>query len=72
MTKPQICKTTAVRWARNSQAELAERLGVTPSAVSQWDEDLPEGRAWQLFALGCPQDSEMAEVEQTGAAGGRQ
>jgi hypothetical protein len=29
---------------------------VTPSAVSQWDEELPEGRVWQLTVLGCPQD----------------
>jgi|688.fasta_scaffold56044_2 hypothetical protein len=53
--KPRISKSSAIAWA-GSQALLAERLGVTPSAVSQWDEELPEGRVWQLTVLGCPQD----------------
>ena len=52
---PTISKSTALAWAGNSVSELAARLGVTPSAVSQWTEDgIPEGRLWQLQALGCP------------------
>jgi len=55
-TKPSISKSTAIRWAGGSQIELARRLDVTPSAVSQWAETLPDGRVWQLHALGCPSD----------------
>ncbi len=58
-TKPRISKSAAITWA-GSQALLADRLSVTPSAVSQWGEELPEGRAWQLFALGCPTEPERA------------
>ena len=36
-----------------SSAELARRLGVTPPAISQWDDDepIPQGRAWQIEAI---------------------
>jgi hypothetical protein len=52
---PAISKSAALAWADNSVTELARRLGVTPSAVSQWGEnEIPEGRLWQLHALGCP------------------
>lgn len=64
--KPRIGKSVAIKWAGGSQIELAARLGVTPSAVSQWDEELPEGRAWQLLVLGCPADPERATVEAGG------
>ena len=30
---------------------LATMLGMTPGAVSQWGETLPEGRTWQLRVL---------------------
>lgn len=30
------------------QKALAELLGITPSAISQWGEDMPEPRMWQL------------------------
>lgn len=30
---------------------LAELLGITPSAISQWGDELPEGRVWQLRVL---------------------
>lgn len=30
---------------------LADIVGITPGAVSQWGEDLPEGRVWQLKVL---------------------
>lgn len=69
MTKPRICKSTAIAWAGGSQADLAARLGISASAVSQWDEELPDGRAWQLFALGCPQDNERADASTAGFSG---
>lgn len=59
-TKPQISKAAAIAWA-GSQALLADRLGVTPSAVSQWGDQLPEGRVWQLVVLGCPATSGAAD-----------
>lgn len=31
--------------------QLAELLGITPSAISQWGEDVPESRVWQLRVL---------------------
>ena len=34
-----------------SAAALASLLGVTPSAVAQWKEDIPAGRAWQLRVI---------------------
>lgn len=30
---------------------LADLLGITQSAVSQWGEDIPEPREWQLKVL---------------------
>jgi hypothetical protein len=30
---------------------LADLLDITPSAVSQWDEDVPQAREWQLRVL---------------------
>ena len=53
--KPRISKARAVEWA-GSAAELAVRLGISQSAVSQWEDEIPEGRLWQLHALGCPDD----------------
>lgn len=60
VTKPRISKTTAVTWA-GSAAELARRLDVSPSAVTQWDE-IPDGRLWQLRVLGCPDDADLPNV----------
>lgn len=49
---PAIRKSDAIAWA-GSMSELARRLDVTVSAVSQWSEDgIPEGRRWQLVVLG--------------------
>jgi DNA-binding transcriptional regulator YdaS (Cro superfamily) len=53
--KPRISKARAVEWA-GSAAELAKRLDISQSAVSQWEDEIPEGRLWQLHALGCPDD----------------
>lgn len=33
------------------QRALAELLAITVSAISQWDEDVPEGRMWQLRVI---------------------
>lgn len=60
---PSISKSAAVAWANGSVTELARRLGVTVSAVSQWAEDeIPEGRLWQLRALGCPESNKPREA----------
>jgi len=40
-------KQTAIDLAKSSKA-LAEILGINPSAVSLWGEDIPAGRVWQL------------------------
>lgn len=46
----QIKTTKAIELAGSSR-ELAELLGVTQSAVSQWGEELPKARVWQLMTL---------------------
>jgi predicted transcriptional regulator len=30
---------------------LADLLGISSAAISQWDEDVPEARCWQLQVL---------------------
>lgn len=30
---------------------LADLLGITPGAVSQWGDDIPEARMWQLRVI---------------------
>ncbi len=40
----------AIELAGGSSA-LAALLGITPGAVSQWGEELPERRMWQLRVL---------------------
>lgn len=40
----------AIRLAGGATA-LAELLDITPSAISQWDESVPEARVWQLKVL---------------------
>jgi transcriptional repressor of cell division inhibition gene dicB len=30
---------------------LADLLGITPSAISQWGENVPDARIWQLRVL---------------------
>jgi len=41
---------TAINLA-GSATKLAALLGITPSAVSQWEETVPEPRYWQLRIL---------------------
>jgi hypothetical protein len=57
---------TAIAHAGSPKA-LAELLGITPSAISQWGEDMPEGRMWQLRVL-RPEWFEGAPVEERKAA----
>lgn len=41
---------TALAHAGSPKA-LAEILGITPSAISQWEDEVPEARVWQLRVL---------------------
>lgn len=41
---------TAIERAGSAKT-LADLLSITPSAVSQWGEELPEGRMWQLKVI---------------------
>jgi len=41
---------TAIALAGSATA-LAELLGITPSAISQWGEDVPQARLWQLRVI---------------------
>lgn len=34
-----------------SPKALADLLGITPSAISQWGEDVPQAREWQLRVM---------------------
>jgi len=43
-------KQTAIDLAKSSKA-LAELLGINPSAISQWGDDVPDSRVWQLRCL---------------------
>lgn len=44
-------KTEKATEHAGSQKALAELLGITPSAVSQWGDEVPESRVWQLRVL---------------------
>lgn len=41
---------TAIHLAGGTTA-LASLLGITPGAVSQWGEEIPDGREWQLRVI---------------------
>jgi len=43
-------KEKAIKLAGSAKA-LAELLGITRAAVSQWGNDVPMARIWQLKAL---------------------
>lgn len=45
-----MTKTQAIEFAGSATA-LARLLGVTQGAVTQWGEQLPKGRVWQLRAI---------------------
>jgi predicted transcriptional regulator len=40
----------AIELAGNAKA-LAELLEITPSAISQWGDEVPQPRVWQLMVL---------------------
>lgn len=40
----------AIEHAGSARA-LADLLGITPSAISQWGDEVPEARYWQLRVL---------------------
>ena len=40
----------AIEQAGSTKA-LADLLGITPSAISQWGKDVPDSRCWQLKVL---------------------
>jgi DNA-binding transcriptional regulator YdaS (Cro superfamily) len=41
----------AIQLAGGTAKDLADLLGITPSAISQWGDVLPRARVWQLKAL---------------------
>jgi|688.fasta_scaffold2579155_1 predicted transcriptional regulator len=43
-------KTEAIQLA-GSQCDLAKLLGITQAAVSQWGENVPMARLWQMKTL---------------------
>jgi len=43
-------KQIAIDLAGSAKA-LADLLGITQSAISQWEDDVPEPREWQLRVL---------------------
>ncbi|TXH53684.1 MAG: Cro/Cl family transcriptional regulator [Desulfurellales bacterium] len=45
-----LTKKEAIELA-GSPTALAEIFGITLGAISHWDEEIPEGRLWQLRVL---------------------
>jgi DNA-binding transcriptional regulator YdaS (Cro superfamily) len=41
----------AIQLAGGTAKDLADLLGITPSAISQWGDELPRARVWQLRAI---------------------
>lgn len=58
---------TAIKHAGSTKS-LAELLDITPSAISQWGEDMPQPRVWQLQVL-KPEWFKQPEAQQETAAG---
>lgn len=44
-------KTSFAIEKAGTAAALASILGITPGAVSQWGEEVPDARVWQLRVL---------------------
>ena len=64
----------AIELAGNA-ASLAKLLGITPSAITQWGEEVPEKRVWQMrllkprwFRKAKPLAAEAATAEPTAQA----
>ena len=52
-----------------SSAALAALFGITPGAVSQWGDMLPDARVWQLKVI-CPDwFAPAASAQQTATTG---
>lgn len=49
--KLRVMKTKDAISHATSATALAELLGITQSAISQWGEDVPQSRIWQLRVL---------------------
>lgn len=49
-------KTEFAIKAFGSSVALAKALGITPSAISQWGEDVPRLRVYELRELGVPEE----------------
>lgn len=47
----RLMKTSLAIKLAGTAAALAQLLGITPGAVSQWGEDVPDQRVWQLRVL---------------------
>lgn len=41
----------AIQLIGGSAKDLADLLEITPSAISQWGENIPQARVWQLQTL---------------------
>lgn len=46
-----MTKSEALNYFNGSVSALAESLGITPSAVSQWPDEIPKLRAYQILDL---------------------
>ena len=44
-------KQTAIELAGGTQKQLAELLEITSGAITQWGENVPKERVWQLHML---------------------
>ena len=55
-------KTEAIQLA-GSQSDLAKLLGITQAAVSQWGENVPMARVWQMKDLKPEWFKNFAETE---------
>lgn len=44
-------KTADAIYLAGNATMLADILGISPSAISQWGENLPEARVWQLRVI---------------------
>lgn len=61
-------KTTDAINLAGSASALAELLGITGGAISQWGDEVPEARVWQLRVIkpkwfDKPKRKTQAEVE---------
>lgn len=55
---------TAIDLAKTAKA-LADLLGITPGAISQWGEDVPDARTWQLRCIKPEWFSDLSHLAPT-------